>query len=603
MGVEVITNRGEGMGIGEFIAITDEVRAGRPRRYIESFLKVRDLEGRLVPFRFKENQEYYYQETFSKLKSYNEGFWAYVVKDRKALSTSFWGACCFSFLANVPGFNGVIIGALDEHAAQVLDLFDVFYDNLPEAKDEAGQYLYRPVKTHWDQSLREFGFGVFSAGGFEVRSRSSVMISTSRSTTFGLGRTPKMIWFIEKSRFSQEHEGKLMSAVLNSVTGVPHWRIDDTTPNGTKNGHYQDFRSIKAGDVGAIYLFRRWFDNPSNRYEVSDPAVLPRDRREMERAGVLKYLDEERRLILEFPQDGVKAHERILWRRQKMAEAIRNALGNEIEGRMGFLQEHVENDTDCWSDIGNPQFDVYMLRRMADSCVLPLSAEKVQEMGLGVVPAPGLELRVWQLPYAAGRYYGGMDLAKGQVSGDASCLEVFDARSGTFVAELWGRPRLSVALTSGAKVMEKYNMGVFAPEATGLGEGAVDSFRDYGYPRLYYRENKSGLSQGRMDRLSDRSWGWQTSGPSKSRMISDFQDAVAEGRISIPNIDLVREIQQWNPQEDKHTADRVMAAMISYAVSLEGHRFPGSSFQRLEGGGMGRGSIVIQVPPPMSPWL
>ena len=83
--------------------------------------------------------------------------------------------------------------------------------------------------------------------------------------------------------------------------------------------------------------------------------------------------------------------------------------------------------------------------------------------------------------------------------------------------------------------------------------------------------------------------------------MTDFQDAVASARVLIPNLDLVREIQQWNPEEDKHTADRVMAAMIAYAVSLEGHRFPGGAIALA--GGMPRGAITVQVPPKMSPWL
>lgn len=586
------------MGMREVAQIIEEVRKGKPRRYMETFLKIETVEG-LVPWIFNENQEYFYEQIFGSLGGMGRGLQVFALKSRKATFTTFVTGVAFTYVANVPGFHVLIIGAMEDHAEVALKMTDTFYNNLPSARDGTGRFIMRPTKSHWDQSYREVIFGPMVNGEVDPKLTSSISISTSRSTGFGRARTPKMVIFDEKAHFSQEHEPMLMPAVLNSLNNNA-WRFDGSTPKGMKNGFANDFKAIKEKKVNAIYLTRWWFHSRRNAISREDMHVRPADALEMETNGGLLYTDEEKGVIKSFPQDQLLPESRILWRRWKIAEATQNSMGDEVRGRALFLQEYPENDVDCWMDIANPVFDVMMLRRMIDTAVAPLPEEKLREIGISSVPYPGLSFRAWQLPYSGGRYYGGMDLAKGVFSGDASVLEVFDARTGTFVAELYGRARLLQAAIEGAKVMEKYNMGLFAPEATGLGAGAVEAVKGWGYRNLYFRSPNKKVS---ISETRHREYGWETNKSTRSQMFLDFQEAIATGKIHLPNLDLIGAVQEWNPDpdSDEHTGDRVMAAMIAYSISLEGYRFPTQTSVVPTGGG--ERQVHVEAPAPFSRWL
>mgnify|MGYP001582440628 CR=1 FL=1 len=558
--IKVVANDGV-LGLREVVALLVEVKRGNPRPVIKAFFKIVPEEGggKAVPFRFTAAQEYYYGETFGKLRRWpEEGFWAFLVKARKAESTSLWAACESAFLFFVPGFDAAIIGGKEEHAAQVLYMMETFYNNLPDTKDGAGNHIMRPWRTHWDTGYREIGFGPMGADGrMDVRQTSSLTISTSRSRDFSRGKTLRMIHLIEKSSFSQEHESDLMGSILN---GLPKnaIRIDDTTPLGMKNLHYVDFKAVKAHQVKATYLLRRWFDLKKNRLGDGDLETLPSD------MGVLTLTEEEQRVARLFPQDGVPIEDRLRWRRAKMAQAVRTCLGDEQRGRAMFMREHIENDVECWSNPEIALWDISMLARMSESGLVPVSESKLAEAGLSSMPFPGLRFRAWQLPYPGGRYVGGMDVADTPGGGDASTLQVLDIRTGMYVAELYGKVRALEAVRQGSKIMGAYNDGLFAPEATGLGAPAIDALGVEGYDRLYYEEPQGG---------KPIKYGWWTDARSRSAMYALFAEAVALGRVTIANPDLIMEMQEFNPNEEKHWPDRLMAAMIAYAVSCEAHRF------------------------------
>ena len=601
----VPTNTGKLITMAEVNDICDEVRRGKPRRYMETFLKIEDENYKLIPLKFIENQEYFYENTFGVDGNFKKGFWAYVLKDRKARSSTFWGACLFAFLMNVPNYHAVIIGAQDQHAAVPLKMIDTFYDNLPDTVNpDTGIPILKNVQTHWDQSFREIGFGpnILENGKWhtDVKGKSSVKISTSKTSSAGRGGTPNFLWEIEKSEFDQTFETGLMTSMLNSPP-KNFIRITDSTPKGTKNGHYTDFKSVSTKKVNAVYLVRYWYLNKVNQLTIDDRLTLPEDVREIEKTGTLAYTTEEKELMALFPQDGVPALNRILWRRSEMQKAIDIAKGDNSFGRAPFLQEHMENDVDCWNNMTNPAFDVMMLRRMIDSAREPLPDAKLREYNLSHMPIPGMKFRAWEVPYMGGRYYGGMDMAKGNQYGDDSVLEVFDAVHGRFVAEMFGKAALLRSVRAGAEVMRVYNVGVFGPERNSIGEGAVEALEEYGYPNTYHRQSNKPV---RIDTVTPREYGWFTTPHNRPVMFGKFQEAIASGQLDIPNKELVEAINQWNPdpKSDEHAADRVMAAMIAYMLSLEGARFANVNAKMPEGA-RGMQQIRVVAGRPISPWL
>lgn len=51
----------------------EECGMGLPRMFMENYLWIEDEDQRLIPFRFDENQDYYYRETFLQLPATPEG--------------------------------------------------------------------------------------------------------------------------------------------------------------------------------------------------------------------------------------------------------------------------------------------------------------------------------------------------------------------------------------------------------------------------------------------------------------------------------------------------------------------------------------------------
>ena len=214
-----------------------------------------------------------------------------------------------------------------------------------------------------------------------------------------------------------------------------------------------------------------------------------------------------------------------------------------------------------------------------------------------------MKFRAWELPYMGGRYFGGMDMAKGRQYGDDSVLEIFDASRGRFVAEMFGKAALLRSVRAGADIMRVYNMGLFGPERNSIGEGAIEALGEYGYPNVYYPGSNKPIS---FDKVTPREYGWLTSPHTRPQMFAKFQEAVASGALDIPNNDLVEAIVHWNPdpQSDEHAADRVMAAMIAYSMSLQAWRFPSVNAQMPASARISSGrEIRIETPQAYSRWL
>ena len=607
--IYVPSNTGEPVAYGEAQEIMEEAAQGHPRRYMETFLKIEDQSSRIIPFLFMPNQDYFHSLTFELKDMLERGFWAYILKDRKAYSSTYIGGCVFTFTMNIPSFHSLIVGALAEHAEVPLKMVDTFYNNLPDTRNynadgTPAEYIMRPEKTHWDQSYREVGFGdIVTENGkrsVDVKVKSSITIATSRNPDAGAGATFRCLWEIEKGRFDPVFEKPLMTTIMNSPP-KNLIRFTDSTPHGTKNLHYSDFKKIKAGEVNAIYLARFWFQNSLNALDLDDSMVVPGDRREMLKTGTLVLTGEEERVAKLFPADGTAVPNRIMWRRAQIAKATRDAMDDPAYGRAMFLQEHMENDVDCWVNLTNPVFDVSMLRRMLDNAREPLPAAKLREAGLSPVPIPGMQFRAWELPYSGGRYYGGMDLGGTKKYNDASVLKIFDARTGRYVASMSGRKPLLESVRAGADIMRVYNVGLFGPEVNGIGAGALEGLIEYGYPNIYFREPKTAP---RVDRVTPRDYGWYTGAANRPQMFGNFQEAIAKGQIDIPDKELIDSVMQWDPDplSTEHVADDVMAAMIAYGMALEAGRFPTPNAVMPRFPLPGR-QVQIEAPPAFSKWL
>ena len=122
-------------------------------------------------------------------------------------------------------------------------------------------------------------------------------------------------------------------------------------------------------------------------------------------------------------------------------------------------------------------------------------------------------MSIWLRPLPGKEYVIGVDPAGGGISGDYSCAEVIDMKSGAQCAELHGHlgPR-----ELGKAVLElgkKYNTAVLAVERNNHGSGVLAHLERDHYPKIYMQGGEAG---------------WYTSTASRPKMIETMVAVAAE---------------------------------------------------------------------------
>ena len=537
---------------------------GNPMPFMERFLWVKDERGVAVPFVARPNQVYFHGRTFGRLKGYHEPLTVYCLKDRKAAWTTYIKLAEAAFLFTVPGFAALSVADSDDTFRATNAMLDLAYARLPaEMQEQLPQKLWNS-----EEKVIAWPNGVTS----------SISMSSSRSKNFARGTTPKMGDFDEMAAYAEGFEGELFTAVENAFPSN-RWWFEASTPRGTGNKFYSDFKAIQDGEWDAVYLFRRWFDNPENALGEGHLLARPQDRGDIVvgKAGGLVGERDEEGLVVLFPKGAVVAD--LLRRRRKwIADSVRTYRGDAALGYAAFRQEHAENEADCWTNLGNPQFDPLILSYLANQVRPPIEDS--------VVPG-GLVKRIWERRMPGHFYTAGMDFATGRVEkgGDATTMQMFDATTMTVVAELYGKhTTVYNALGAAIQMCREYNNALFAPEVNTVGTTATDDARQkHEYLHLYYDR-----SEVRVGKAPE--YGWKATPNTILKLWANLQGHLSEGVLKIPNAALLGEISGYDPNRDTHWPDRMRAFGIALTVALEWGAFgqPASA--------MTQRRIVIPVP-------
>lgn len=538
-----------GAELAEWDAAVKACREGDPRRFIESFLWIKDVDKRLVRFKLTKLQEDAYRETFGKLKDFTTPMTVVYVKPRDAKSTTLWMACAFAFRVCVPGFDaGMGIDVEAKISVALVPIDDGFYDNLP--------WWGKPVKGHWDNGFREF---VYSKDGQTLKS--SMEFFSARSQSTGRSKRWKMRILSEHAYNDPTLERGYMQGMIGSKTENA-WDIKESTPFRPSGDFYQSYRSIIDGTSPGVAIFRTWLDKPEARLHPKHPSVRPVDRREIEETGGLTYTEDERTVLEMLRNDGVPSLERILSRRRKIGEYTQAEDGDPKRGRAAFLRDEPENDISCWLTSGNPQFDqdiIDALIRQAKPPILDTESE-------------GLRTRIWRHPVPGEQYIVPADFSTGQ-SKDSTAIYALCVGSGEYVAEIHGKAFMRIGVAQGAKLARVYNNALWTPETNYIGAETADiAVKDLEYRDYTYRRPARPGENMDTEHYRNRRWGWDTSGGvggSRARMLSALRAGFNSGRLWTRNEALVRDLQAFDPDIDEHLRDRQAGAAIGAAVLEE----------------------------------
>ena len=551
----------------EWREAVDQVRLGKPRLFMERYLKIRYADTTLGRLSFTPEQEYYYKESFGGLRDYYQGMVRLTLKHRDAYSTTFWAGVAFTYVFCQPGFIcAFVIDSEQKHKDVIVPMFDLFEENMPA-------WVARE-KGHWDTELREYVF----RGADGSMMRSAITFSSSRSKNIGRAGRPKMVIYSEESAYEGEMASEMQVGMIGSMPEGT-WEIHESTPKGTRNTFYSVFKSISDGFTAGKVLFRRWFDRKDHHLRPEHEWVRPVDRKELKETGTLRFTAEEIVLSSEFPNDEIPDLWRILWRRARIQKFVDASYGDADRGKGAFLQEEPENPTDCWYNVANPSLPRERLRQIINLCRPPLDYQEPYP------PEPGVKIERWELPVLGHQYVAGFDPAEGVTAGDLLAFQIIDANTGRHVLQMFGNANVTRFTKRCVELCHEYNTALLVIERNGNGVAAVEAAKNAGYWKLYRPVNKA--LQGQPD--TSTPYGFHTNIATRPLMHEAAWNGLFDGTLTTSSASLAQDMLDYNPDED-HLPDRFAAFMLAAVVLRErGMALSGT-------GGIG-GLRVIQTVP------
>lgn len=382
-----------------------------PDLAVQTFFRIKDRDGNLVPFRYNRAQRLHVERSSS---------FDFVLKARKLGISSRRFARDLWRCATEKNQHRIMLAQTDDDkeklfAEKIKPLLD--HCRFPLGCIQRAEYLY------------------FSATG------SRYYVGTSGSKKFGRGSDITGYHFPEYAHWeSPEVVGGVEEGLVEHADG-----LIETTANG-HNFAKVDWDRAKRGDGKYKAIFLPWFVDESYIRPASEVTVLS---------------EVEQRLMQEL---GLSL-EQLAWRRWKLASMRDPGL---------FPQEYPESDQEAFLSSGRPVFDWVSLLS-AKGLVSPPkwrgSLVRRHDRVELMADQKG-SLRIWRLPEPNHVYAIGADVAEGLEGGAYSTGEVLDVGDGEQVAEWHGH--ISPDLFDDVLMLlsDWYNFALLIPEAW-PGPGAV----------------------------------------------------------------------------------------------------------------------------------
>jgi hypothetical protein len=447
----------------------DQVDQGNTRPFIEEYVKVRDKQGGIVPFRFYRIIDHI---------DAHQGYYALKVKPRQVFSTTYDLATLFTLTITQPGFHCAIVAHEREATERLLRRAWEFYDLIPAKMQPA----LETERGNW------MGFG--------GHLKSMLYIGTAGGRKFGRSETIQAAVLSEFAHYTERDAEEIWTGLPEAIPIGGRLYIE-STPNGIGNLFHDLYRRAQQGKLKYNALFYPWFWHEEFTIPADSPEALPEDR-----AEVLEYTEDELELMALHGADAGQ----IRWRRSKMEE-------KRLQGdRELFFQEYPEDDANCFLVTSRSVFDRKSITSMLHDARRPLDITHNGSVKIYLRPRPGRT------------YVAGADPAEGIPGGDGSCVVILDGTTGEEAAVIHGEldPESLADLTN--EVGAKYGYPLVVPERNNHGHTYIRVLREKSYPRIYRHREKDGL------RIQASRHGFPTSQQSKSDLVTRMRRAVVAGQ-------------------------------------------------------------------------
>ncbi len=490
-----------------------------PILWIETFCKIPNKEGKIVPFKLFEQQKY--------LMKNRERF-LIVCKGRQQGLSVLAAAYSVYIASTNPNVTCLLMSYKWDSAKIIFDKLKCIYYNIPES-------VKIPLKSDNKHELS------FTNG-------SKIVICTCSSTDSARGATVAFAHLSEYSLYNEYAEKQLV-AIQNSLSpNSPLWI--ESTPNGTSNHYYELYSAAERGENLFKPFFFPWYsakEQFANEYkEFSDVYI--------NRHGSLPSVDELNETELSLYNRGVTI-EQLVWRRLKIGNSSEQAFNSDYpsDSAIAFAT--------TGSNVFNPELIFNRLNNIHEVKPLPLP----NNLPVSLKQWYNRGLTIYELPKHNTKYYAGIDTAEGLGGNrDYSVIEIFDEECRQ-VAEFASNKIKPYDFAEIVNDLGTYfQKPLLVIEKANAGHVIVDKLKhDFKYTNLYKYKEYDARGQ------SVKRVGFVTDARSRPLMINNFCELFETNRVLINSKELLKEMQvftfiggKMNAPKNAHD-DRILSACMS----------------------------------------
>jgi len=417
--------------IDQLEEIVAEAQAGDARRFIESFLFIRDKNKELVPFKFKSVQDWFWKRRSPR---------DIILKFRQGGFSSLVLAVFYVKALLIDGVNAAIISYEKIATEMLLEKVELFDKHLrlqhPDIEWPSMSYDSRNMKY------------------FPSRD-SKLYIGTANAKVFGAGST---ITDLHASEMAKWEQGDIENFVAGFEEAIPRlentWEVIECTPQGEGDLFHQRWLSATSGNSIFKSHFIPWFKSPENTLPEGSLFALPMDQRKI--IPTVGEID----LMVKY---GLSLDQIRFWRAIK---AERKELAE---------QEYPFDDINCFIISGGNVWQRDVLKRWLNRCRAPIEDKD--------------GINIWQMKDPLDRVVIGADTSSGL--GDDFCYAVAVNHKKEHLASLRDRMRPVEYAAKLEAMGELYDMCPIAVERnTGWGDTVLDILiNKLHYPAIYHHRN------------------------------------------------------------------------------------------------------------------
>ena len=473
--------------------------------WIETFIKIADKEGNIVPFILTPEQKYLLE---------NLGHKNIVSKSRQLGISVLVASAALREAVIYPNSTSMLISHNQSSTTAVFDKLKQMFYSLPD--------FVRPKLIQNNRQALTFENG------------SSITCLTAGNKDCARGSTISSYLWCSEFAFWKDQE-RQMKSIMQSISSSTKVIIESTS-NGY-NFYQQTFMGARNGENGFKPFFFNWINGGTlfqSQYKQCVEEYKARHNGEMLTED--EYDDEEKALA----KLGMTP-EQAVWRRDKIS----------ISGLDAFHVEYPSTPEESFVATGSSVFDngkiVKLQQAILDRNIKPLTLDKIVGIpSLLQTHIKNRNFKVWNIPKKNMKYYLGVDVAEG-LGGkrDSSTIFVMD-KDGRQVAEFKSNKIKPYEFADIVDAVGRYyNKGLLTVEKASGGHSVIERLR---YDKHYMNMTKYKT----YDEFKRTVWqvGFDTNNKTKSIAVNDAREWFDKGLIDINSNDLLEEMKVFVAEDN-----------------------------------------------------